>query len=509
MADFQEPKTVYPDDTKSITADKKRMVVDQNYDEGDFEGNGDVGPNQCFTKGLLHNEEGKVEKRAWKAMAKAIRSRDASDWTNVPLAGNLLLANPLASYSFEMEGAPPSAIGLPPSPPLSSPESAADIVECYELMLARDIPFSEYQDHKKVKRACRRMAHLTGYFGPLRHGNITPDVIFRGNSGGDLMGPYLSQFLLLSFDVVNTPFEQRYRHAAAGTDFMSTWETALACQNGTVLESRPKLCRVPKYIRTGRDLAWYTHDDWSFEPYLNAACIMKKLSVPFSRSNPYFQRGMCNQASGTTFGFDDTIGTLAKAACLAKKAASYHKWVVHQKLRPEAIGMMIDQVLRTDDNPQNLHKDLLDSKTMDVVLRKNDNLLLTQVYPEGAPCTPAYPSSHATIAGACGTILKAFYDECHLLSRIFVPDEEGAELVELNTQKKLTVGAEIDKLVSNIAFGRNFAGVAYRSDSLAGIQLGERVAIRLLESMIHKYQEPHAKFRFHLRDGTEVLIKKD
>ena len=37
----------------------------------------------------------------------------------------------------------------------------------------------------------------------------------------------------------------------------------------------------------------------------------------------------------------------------------------------------------------------------------------------------------------------------------------------------LSVGGEINKLAFNVAMGRNFAGIHYRSDMMAGFRLGE------------------------------------
>ena len=31
-------------------------------------------------------------------------------------------------------------------------------------------------------------------------------------------------------------------------------------------------------------------------------------------------------------------------------------------------------------------------------------------FPEGSPAHPAYPTGHGTVAGACITVLKFFYD---------------------------------------------------------------------------------------------------
>ena len=47
----------------------------------------------------------------------------------------------------------------------------------------------------------------------------------------------------------------------------------------------------------------------------------------------------------------------------------------------------------------------------------------------------------------------------------------------------LTVGGELDKLAGNIAYGRNFAGLHWRSDAVEGLRLGEAVAVSVLEEM--------------------------
>jgi hypothetical protein len=44
----------------------------------------------------------------------------------------------------------------------------------------------------------------------------------------------------------------------------------------------------------------------------------------------------------------------------------------------------------------------------------------------------------------------------------------------------LTVGGELNKLAVNFGFGRNWAGIHWRSDAAASMALGEEVAIGLL-----------------------------
>ena len=86
-------------------------------------------------------------------------------------------------------------------------------------------------------------------------------------------------------------------------------------------------------------------------------------------------------------------------------------------------------------------------------------------------------SAHAVIAGACATVLKACFAESWELPQPVVATRDGLAL-EPYTGPPLTVGGELDKLAQNIAIGRNFAGVHWRSDGIEGIRFGEEFAIR-------------------------------
>jgi hypothetical protein len=83
--------------------------------------------------------------------------------------------------------------------------------------------------------------------------------------------------------------------------------------------------------------------------------------------------------------------------------------------------------------------------------------LLPVAFPEGCPTHPSYPSAHACNAGACATILKAFFDPDYVLSHPVEAAADGSAL-ELWRGADLTLGNEIDKLPSNIALGRDAAG---------------------------------------------------
>jgi hypothetical protein len=117
--------------------------------------------------------------------------------------------------------------------------------------------------------------------------------------------------------------------------------------------------------------------------------------------------------------------------------------------------------------------------------------LLPQAFPEGCPTHPAYTAGHATVAGAQATILKAFFDETFVLPNPVIPNKEGTKLEPYKGPDKdeLTVGGELNKLASNVAFGRNWAGVHWRSDALDSVLLGEKVAIELLQQRKSTFPE--------------------
>lgn len=70
----------------------------------------------------------------------------------------------------------------------------------------------------------------------------------------------------------------------------------------------------------------------------------------------------------------------------------------------------------------------------------------------------------------------------------------------------LTVGGELNKLASNIALGRDTAGVHWRSDSIEGLKLGEAVAIGILTDLRTTCPESFDGFSFTRFDGTTLRI---
>jgi hypothetical protein len=125
-------------------------------------------------------------------------------------------------------------------------------------------------------------------------------------------------------------------------------------------------------------------------------------------------------------------------------------------------------------------------------------------FPEGSPTHPAYGAGHATVAGACVTLLKAHFDESFPVPDPVVPRADGRQL-EPFSGPTLTVGGELNKLASNVATGRNHAGVHWRTDAVASLRLGEAIAIKLLVDHKATFNEA-GEYRFTRFDGTPIVI---
>ncbi|HSG38735.1 MAG TPA: phosphoesterase, partial [Thermoanaerobaculia bacterium] len=96
-------------------------------------------------------------------------------------------------------------------------------------------------------------------------------------------------------------------------------------------------------------------------------------------------------------------------------------------------------------------------------------------------------------------------DESFPVPKPVVPNLEGTELVPLLTTSRLTVGGELNKLASNVATGRNIAGVHWRSDGINSLMLGEAIAIALLREHKATFNEG-GSFRFTSFSGHVIEI---
>ena len=136
---------------------------------------------------------------------------------------------------------------------------------------------------------------------------------------------------------------------------------------------------------------------------------------------------------------------------------------------------MVDRAVRGESTA--VHPLIVKSDALRRVREKFGSALLPQAFPEGCPAHPSYPSGHATISGACVTVLKAMFDQNRKLRFPMQPTRDGKDWESFSpNQPPPSVGAELNKLAMNVAMGRNFAGIHWRSDAWQGLLLGESVA---------------------------------
>jgi hypothetical protein len=126
-------------------------------------------------------------------------------------------------------------------------------------------------------------------------------------------------------------------------------------------------------------------------------------------------------------------------------------------------------------------------------------------YPEGCPTHPAYPAGHAAIAGACATVLKAFFNEAFVIPNPVMASPDGLSLTPYKGSD-LTVGGELNKLAANITLGRDTAGLHWRSDGIEGLKLGEAVAVGILTDLRTTCREDFGGFALTKFDGTVITI---
>ena len=112
------------------------------------------------------------------------------------------------------------------------------------------------------------------------------------------------------------------------------------------------------------------------------------------------------------------------------------------------------------------------------------------------------------VAGAAATVLKWFFDETFVIPHPVTTTDDGLGVVPYTGSDagQMTVGGELNKLASNVGFGRMFAGIHWRQDVEQGMLLGEAVAISLLRDQAHLYNENYTGFTFTGFSGNKVTV---
>jgi hypothetical protein len=521
-----------------------------------------------YSKGLPHNNLGEVNQPAYRQLLSAFQSEDPARFERIRLGtpSGLDLTNPQAGLAFDLEGPDAQAVTIPAAPRIDEPENWAEMGELYWMALARDVNFREYGTGANTDAAGTTQAAAASLsepplanaqfsaFGGPKVGNavtatVTPGnppiqpTLIRGFTAGDLVGPYVSQFLVKgtappipdggSIQYGTLQIDQRQRTvlspAAGGAEYLTVFGRWGRVQNGQHVFGGVDILGSDvfdpqrRFIRNLRDLANYVHFDALYEAHLNACLLLLAMPARFDPGNPYVDSR--TQDGFGTFGPPHILTLVTEVATRALKAVRFQKWGVHRRLRPEEFGgrIHVHRNVAAGRYPM-IDGEILASGVIPLIEAGfGGAALLPQVFPEGAPTHPAYGAGHATVAGACVTILKAWFDESEVFDANVVPppippnpallgrlrenrrpkvpnfDGEPAagtpagtvliDYVPPANEASSTVGGELNKLAANIALGRNAAGVHWRSDYTESLRLGEEIAIRLLQEQKQTYSE--------------------
>jgi hypothetical protein len=468
-----------------------------------------------------------------------------------------------AGSTYDLEGPDAQAVTMPPCPSLDSQELIAEMAEVYWMAVCRDIAFTDWAGHASISAARESLKRLWWFRADrtdrldgvtdrlpsslarrriLSEDGVAPvpfAQLFRGVTPGEQLGPYISQFLLIgntgiagaqaitdgqiAYGAIRA--DQRVR-VATDDNYMQTWDEWLDVQNGADVRGRENYDASYRFISRPRDMATYVHHDALYESYLNACLILLGLGAPFDHGLPFQRADYKDKQQGfAQFGGPHILTLVTEVATRALKAVRYQKFNVHRRLRPEAVaGWMYQR-----RNSNNTIRDRLavlanmeaayagSSQVGNAVENVNNNTsnnwLLPMAFPEGSPTHPSYGAGHATVAGACVTILKAWFDHGWELKSggariVFEADTDGANLNDVSgsyPDDTLTIEGELNKLAGNISIGRDWAGVHYYTDYYESWRMGEQIALGILEEQKLCYGE-NFSLTVPLFDGTTIRI---
>ncbi len=408
--------------------------------------------------------------------------------------------------------------------------------------------------------------------------NITLQTLFRSGLHDEGFGPLVSQFFLRPIGYGTQTIDSRQVPYIAKQDFLTTHGDWLLAQNtgkdkygrdyGGCNNYSDQLHRGAsyypagnplRYISTMRDLARFVNRDALHQAYFNAALFLLGVGAPLDEGNPYRGNRYSRELGFASLGGPDLLTVVSEVASRALKVVWRQKWLVHRRCRPEVMGGLIQMqrngfgstvreyglptsVSGTPDFQAKLNDTLDAVHTHNATLNGGaGTLFLPMAFSAGSPNHPAYGAGHATVAGACVAVLKAWFDEDTILKKVFdsanasastgkiSPSDPPGGVVKLlqpgyrqtganlegfcDPQEylgadadKLTVGGELNKLASNVAMGRSMGGVHWRSDNTRSLRLGEEIAIEILRKRSAEYAERPMSFTFRSFDRQRIHI---
>lgn len=491
--------------------------------------------------------------------------------------------SPLAGAASEELGPDPKDLDMPPAPGIRSLSTAAEMVELYWMALLRDEPLDNFNSsNPKINAAITDLqnslstalaeddnegALKLGQDLPVKNGNLDLNIqtLFRSGLQDEEYGPLVSQFFLHDIPYGVQTIDQRQTPYLMGVDFLTNHHDWLLaqntgkdkwgrdygnCNNYADQSSNPVRenyypTNVKRHISTMRDLARFVNRDALHQAYFNAALFLDAIGAPLDDGNPYKGARHSREAGFASLGGPDLLTVVSEVASRALKVVWRQKWLVHRRARPEVYGGLLQMQfngLNGATRNYGLPDTVINSEAGSRILASNaavnalneETFFLPMAFSAGSPAHPAYGAGHATVAGACVTVLKAWFDETKPLQEILaeaqMPKNRKEPGILHNLHKpgshvsgesfnapgdytgsdaaKMTVGGELNKIASNVAMGRSMGGVHWRSDNTRSLRLGEQVAIEILRKRTLQYAERPVSFTFRAFDRQMVQISQ-
>ena len=302
-----------------------------------------------FTKGFDHHppddrDAGEVINKDYKTLLDAVRSGKQSDFENIKLKKGRKLINPQAGLAFDLEGPDAQDVAIRKAPRINSTESAGEMAELYWMAYCRDVKFNDFESDPKSPAAVADLSSSSYSEFPIPKITINTGTIFRGMTEGDLIGPYISQFLYKDIPWGVQSLVQK-QPILEQMDYLTTYKDWLDAQNGNDYGPDHDAIQMPKMIRhiiTPRDLAYYVHHDALYQAYLGACVILLGTKKSDDFHSPDFKIGFrldpllpyesMNPNSKTqvgfgTFGGPHILSLVTEVATRALKAPMVRKMV--------------------------------------------------------------------------------------------------------------------------------------------------------------------------------------
>jgi len=382
---------------------------------------------------------------------------------------------------------------LAPPPAENSSELAAELVELFWAAALRDVPFDAYSRSDQCTTAAKELAEL----GLIQQDD--PEKLFAPRSSSWPGQTFPSQFFTSPTREWPRYAEQKYPAFAEGRDYLTDKAVWQHAQSGEASPGRfSNLDPNPKPVNTGRCLASLVYRDHPTQFFVSACLQLYEFNnTVWSVQKPFrHQDGIAPFLLG---GLPHALSCISRCVELALRLCWHAKWGTFMYPRPEEVAYWCGE--KANRSLARVSDILLNSKALALVRLKtstSQTSLLPQVYPDGAPLHPSYPAGHAVAAGAAITAIKAFIRP----NASFPASSVGSNGI---SPLSASVNTELNKLAWSVAFGRSFAGIHYRGDCEAGINLGEEVALHLLRQEKKTYPISYniSIIRF---DGRSVRI---